>query len=723
MSSTWASGSIARRAALIFLPCAAIAVFVTYLLYSSQMTAIRTGAVAAELRMVETARQRLNLTLLVVLSDVTYLANQDALLTWLDQDDVEALRHLQGEHVAFIGSRAVYRRVRVLDNTGQEVSRVDWDEGVPAVHPATGTIDAADRDLLQQTLALDRNQMLVSRITMDGADAASGQPGEAIICVSAPFFDRSARKRGIIVLKFRVQRLIDRIASLGNEATGMWLLDDTGNWIIGPQPAAAGRGDSGQFPAAYPELWQTIQGEAAGGMQETADGRFTYMRLRPVDYQPVAAAQPSGLPPVQGPTWFVLAHTPQEAIQSQSTDLRRNIVLATGILLLLLAVIAWGLARHQIQRQDSERRLRANEARFRDLLETAPDGIIITDRDGRIELVNTQIERQFGYPRHELIGRSIDMLVPASERQVHASHRDAYVAAARARQMRPGVEVRALRKDGSEFPVSITLSPTRTEQGLSVFCSIRDMTAQRETERQIQDLNRRLRHDNAELEAVNREMEAFSYSVSHDLRAPLRVISGFSQALQEDAGDRLDAANQTHLNRVREATRHMELLIDDMLTLASVSRTDMDRTSVDVSALARQILDDLVAAEPGRAIRIEIEPGLRAAADLRLLRIALENLLSNAVKFCAPQDSATIALGLEDTEAGRAFFVRDNGVGFDMSRADRLFRPFHRLHDGRRFPGTGIGLATVQRVIRRHGGRIWAKSAPGEGAVFYFTLQ
>ncbi len=187
-------------------------------------------------------------------------------------------------------------------------------------------------------------------------------------------------------------------------------------------------------------------------------------------------------------------------------------------------------------RAEADRSLRASEARFRDLLESAPDAILITDDQGEIQLVNAQAEQLFGYRREELIGQKIEMLIPERYRGAHVGHRQDYVGEARTRPMGVGLELHGLRKDGSEFPVSIGLSPTWTEQGLMIFCDVRDITDQRASETEIHDLNRRLRLDNAELAAVNKELEAFSYSVSHDLRAPLRAIDGFSQALVEDAG-------------------------------------------------------------------------------------------------------------------------------------------------------------------------------------------
>ncbi len=226
-----------------------------------------------------------------------------------------------------------------------------------------------------------------------------------------------------------------------------------------------------------------------------------------------------------------------------------------------------------------------------------------------------------------------------------------------------------------------------------------------------------------ELERKNKELEAFSYSVSHDLRAPLRRIDGFSQAVLEDYADQIDAKGQDYLRCVRISAQHMGDLIDDMLQLSRVGRAELRREETDLSELVRLIADELKKHEPGRNVSIEIRGGLLTEADPRLMRIALENLVGNAWKFTSKVPEARIEFGAIDSIGGTAYFVRDNGAGFNMAYAEKLFRPFQRLHPEADFPGTGIGLATVHRVIDRHGGRVWAESADGQGARFYFTVR
>ncbi|MDV2992165.1 MAG: Adaptive-response sensory-kinase SasA [Chroococcidiopsis sp. SAG 2025] len=250
-----------------------------------------------------------------------------------------------------------------------------------------------------------------------------------------------------------------------------------------------------------------------------------------------------------------------------------------------------------------------------------------------------------------------------------------------------------------------------------------EIVERQQAEQRAQELNQELQQAIVELKAVNKELEAFSYSVSHDLRAPLRSIDGFSQALLEDCLDQLDNTGQDYLHRIRSATQRMGQLIDDLLTLSRVTRSEMTRESVALSRLASRICTDLQMAHPDRQVEFEIQSGLVAQGDARLLQILLDNLLNNAWKFTSRQPQAKISFGAIAQENGiPTYFVRDDGVGFDMVYVDKLFRPFQRLHGMNEFFGNGIGLATVQRIVHRHGGRVWAEGALTRGATFYFTL-
>ncbi len=364
-----------------------------------------------------------------------------------------------------------------------------------------------------------------------------------------------------------------------------------------------------------------------------------------------------------------------------------------------------------------------SETLFRGLFESAPDGILIVDDQGRIMLANTQTEALFGYGREELVGQTVELLIPERYRSEHLGLRDGYIRTPSTRPMGTGLELYGRRKDGSEFPISISLSPIQNDGKQLVFADIRDITAQRTAEQRISDLNRRLQSQNTELKAINQELEAFSYSVSHDLRAPLRAIDGFSQILINEHAGQLTDQGRDRLDRVRRAAQKMGALIDDMLTLSRVTRSEVRQVDVDLGALAREVMDSLRKQDPGREVAFSAAPDLAARGDPKLLRIALDNLLGNAWKFTGNRTNARIEFGADRQDGQAVYFIRDNGAGFDMAYSDKLFGAFQRLHDTQEFPGTGIGLATVQRIIHKHGGRIWAEAAVDQGATFYFSLH
>lgn len=244
-----------------------------------------------------------------------------------------------------------------------------------------------------------------------------------------------------------------------------------------------------------------------------------------------------------------------------------------------------------------------------------------------------------------------------------------------------------------------------------------------ELEKLNAELEQRVAERTAQLEAANKELEAFCYSVSHDLRAPLRSIDGFSLAILEDYGDRLDDEGKEYLNRVRLASQRMAELIDGLLNLSQLSRSQIVKQEIDISALVDAVAQMLKQAQPDRNVVVTIAPGLKAYGDTKMLQILFENLLGNAFKFTTKCNDALIEVGQTTDNEGRAvLYVRDNGAGFDMVYADKLFGAFQRLHTVHEFPGNGIGLATVQRIINRHGGRIWAQGEVGQGATFFFRL-
>jgi PAS domain S-box-containing protein len=386
--------------------------------------------------------------------------------------------------------------------------------------------------------------------------------------------------------------------------------------------------------------------------------------------------------------------------------------------------------------EDITERKRAEE-QFRLAVEAAPNGMVVVDQEGRITLVNAQMETLFGYGREELLDQPIEILVPQRFRVHHPAHRIAFLANPQARAMGAGRDLYGVRKDGSEFPVEIGLNPMQTEAGTFVLASIIDITERQRAERQSRDLNaeleQRVRDRTAELEAANKELEAFSYSVSHDLRAPLRAIDGFSRILLEKHWAALPDEGQDYLQRVRDNTQQMGRLIDDLLTFARLSRLPIKKQRVEPAQIVRRCLAELGGEQEGpglpafRARRLEITVADLPAcsAEPSLLKQVWVNLLSNALKYTRTRDVARIEVGccLSEPSGEPIYFVKDNGVGFDMRYAHKLFGVFQRLHRAEDYEGTGVGLAIVQRIVHRHGGRVWAEARPGQGATFSFTLQ
>jgi PAS domain S-box-containing protein len=378
------------------------------------------------------------------------------------------------------------------------------------------------------------------------------------------------------------------------------------------------------------------------------------------------------------------------------------------------------------ERYRMEMALCDSEVKFRALLQSAPDAIVIIDQSGMIHLVNEQTEKIFGYSQQELIGQPVEILVPVDLRKNHQDYRQSFLDNPYCRLIGVGLDLSAQTKSGETRPVEVALSPLHTQQGVLMIASIRDISKRRQIEEELAKYRNHLEELVAErtaaLSAANKELQEFSYTISHDLRAPLRSIDGFSLALMEDYETHLPAQAKSFLQRIRVSAQRMGILIDEVLELARVSRCELKKNLVDLNKLAKDILTDLQLNAPARKSKIQVGKNLYAEADERLVRVVLENLLDNAWKFTSRRELTEITLDKLQTPQEKIFYIRDNGVGLDMQYANKLFGPFQRLHSDEEFPGTGVGLATVQRIIQRHGGRIWVESEVNKGTTFYFTL-
>lgn len=358
------------------------------------------------------------------------------------------------------------------------------------------------------------------------------------------------------------------------------------------------------------------------------------------------------------------------------------------------------------------------------IIEATPNSVIGEALDGTILSWNQGAEMTFGYGAEEALGQPISMLYPPGRESELGWIMDTI----RRGEDIAGHETQRMRKDGSIIEVALTISPVVDESGslIGMATLALDLTHLKAAEQEIRDLNaeleKRVARRTEQLEAANRELEAFAYSVSHDLRAPLRAMDGFSRILMNEYAEDLPERATHYLGRIRENAQEMGDLIAGLLAFSRLTREALHVQTVDPAAIARRALDTLADELEGREIAIHVEDMPPCEADPRLLQQVFANLLENALKYTRTRSKAQIRVGAADHDGQAAYVVEDNGVGFDMAYADKLFGVFQRLHRAEEFEGTGIGLAIVQRIVRRHGGRVWAEAEKGEGAAFYFTL-
>ncbi len=472
------------------------------------------------------------------------------------------------------------------------------------------------------------------------------------------------------------------------------------------------------------------------------------------DYRRDAVARLGAATPIAGTLWLVIVELERDRVLAPAQTYLRRMAVVALIVVLLGAAGAWAVSRGITTplrrlteaaetvaaggqaprvpvgrpdelgrlaeafnvmaervaraRQGLEAEVSETEARLQIITETAHDAIVSADEHGHIAFWNPGAARLFGHSPEEVLGRPLTLLMPERFHAAHLAGISRFLATGEARVVGRTVELAGRRKDGGEFPLELSLAAARTETGVFFTGVIRDITE-------------RKRMDTA-LRETNAELEAFSYSVSHDLRAPLRAIDGFARILLEDHGGQLDAEGRRVADVIRTNSQRMGALIDDLLTFSRLGRTELVAAEVDMQRLARAVVEEQQGAAGERTVEVTMGALPPARGDRPLLRQVLVNLIQNAFKFTRPRSPSRIELGSQGNGNETVYYVRDNGVGFDMRYAGKLFGVFQRLHRAEEFEGTGVGLAIVQRIVHRHGGRVWAEGAVDAGATFYFSL-
>jgi PAS domain S-box-containing protein len=504
----------------------------------------------------------------------------------------------------------------------------------------------------------------------------------------------TAIKEAEIRLRTLVENLPDFVARFDRQARVLYVNPAVMRTVGQPLEHFVGR--------TLPELGTT------GDSEE--DLRLHNAVLRAFDEGQANALESCWIQP-DGVRWYEIRHVPEKDDQGN----------VTSVLGIVRDVSKRKQAEEEIRRLNTslEQRVRertaelaAERTKLKSMLESISDGFNSFDRNFHYTYVNSAAAKIMHTTPEQLLGACLWDQWPLADHAIFGREFR--------RSLAEGIPIQFEGYYPDPLDVWFDVRCYPSDEGLSVFFS--DITEHKRAELEILRLNKDLKARAAALEAANKELEAFSYSVSHDLRAPLRSIDGFSRILLEDYHDKLDEEGRESLRTVRAASQRMGRLIDDMLQLSRITRSEMRLEPVDLSAMAEGIAAMLKDEEPDRKAEFAIEPGLVACGDGRLLRIALENLLGNAWKFTSHRPLARIEVGRAGDPAAPSYFVRDDGVGFDMAYVHKLFGAFQRLHTTAEFPGTGIGLATVQRIVHRHGGQVWAEGETGSGATFYFTL-
>jgi len=728
-------GKVCKEFLLLFIP---ISVLVIYGTWSQGLASIQSEQailMAYEQTYVALGKIRLSEELEIPIRHLTSLA-KEKVVSKVYQSGGENSELMEQAFISLLSRNINYAQVRWIDQNGLERIRVD-NNGFPSPAPNSQLQNKFDRYYFKDTMRLSPGKIYVSPLDLNSENGQIEIPYEPMMRIAAPVFDQQSNPRGILIINIAMQPILNTfIRNTGPAAERLMLINADGFWLRSPDVTQEWgfmfHDKTASLSSLYPQAWHAISAQRDGQIR-LADGLWTWDSVSPVHSSEKVLAQ--------NLNWIVLTHMPAQQLSAIDQRIWSTKIINALIILTLFALMLWYLTKSRAAQVQAEKdaalehtkavaaeQLYQVNKRFQMLFQANASGLLVVDNNGGIVLLNPQCERMFGYDAKELHQQDIEILVPELSQAQHKHFCASYLQYLTTGNASNSREVCGRHKDGSAFSVEISLSPYEEDNHTFILVNILDISKRKHAQDKLmnltENLEQRVADRTAELQAANLELDSFAYAVAHDLRAPLRAMAGFSQALVEDFDQSLESEAKEYLDHIIKGGQRMGELIDGLLTLSRSTRGKLVREKVDISAIAERFLQELSRSEPQRQVSWQVESGLRGRGDPRMIEVVMQNLLGNAWKYSAAKADATITVHSQIGEDGDDLIcVADNGAGFDMAHAGKLFQPFQRLHRQEEFVGIGIGLATVQRIIHRHGGIIHADSIPGQGARFCFSLK